>query len=347
MRLLVFGTSNSILKNGYVDALRNHPDVSRLERIGPGGSTSVMLPYVGADVIFSEYDYVVLDASVNDGAFLEWGLLRPDEIRENLLWVCKAALRAGCVPVFLCMPNRLHLDVGDQALGVYRAVADAVGLALVDGYAFVRATAETDGVPAADLFKDDLHLLPEVSARLAPRIIAACRPATGASAAAAALGPAVRFRLIRAADLDLPISKRSTSLMEVDGVKIVVGQKLALQLNEGEQLCGAAYNAGHSFGSLIVAGNTKVAVNVRSHYFRKHDLVATVRQVSPAVAPQDGVVEVFLQKAEDVTAELLGFVVRCEGGDQAKDPSAVPTPPELTFPRKRPPQSPSFTPRPA
>ncbi|MDN3713633.1 hypothetical protein QWZ10_21165 [Paracoccus cavernae] len=66
------------------------------------------------------------------------------------------------------MPNRLHLDVGDQALGVYRAVADAVGLALVDGYAFVRATAETDGVPAADLFKDDLHLLPEVSARLAP-----------------------------------------------------------------------------------------------------------------------------------------------------------------------------------
>lgn len=332
MRVLVFGTSNAILKNGYVDALRAHPGVSRLDRVGLGGSSSIMLPYVGADVVFGEYDYVVLDCSVNDGAFVGWGILQPAEIRENLLWVCKAALQAGCVPILLCMPNRPHLEAEDPAIGVYREMASKYHLALIDGYAFAYATAAADGVPAGDLFMDDLHLRPEIAARLAPQIITACQPRAGGGIPE----PGVRFRLIHAKDFDLPQCKRATSLLNLDCAELALGQKLQMRLDDGEQICGAAYNAGHTFGSLIFDGSTKVAVNVRSHYFQKQDLVATMRQVSPAVSARDGTVQVYLQHAEGVTAELLGFVIRCEAKrlpqGQGTEASAAPVPPGLTFP---------------
>lgn len=332
MRVLVFGTSNSILKSGYVDALRAHPDVTRLDRVGLGGSSSIMLPYVGADVVFGEYDYVVLDCSVNDGAFAGWGILQPSEIRENLLWVCKAALQAGCVPIFLCMPNRSYLDTEDPAIGVYREVVAECQLALIDGYAFVHATAAADGVAVGDLFMDDLHLRPEVAARLMPQVITACQPTTGGQLP----NPGVRFRLIHAKSFDLPQCKRSTSLLNVDCAELVLGKKLQIRLEDGEQICGAAYNAGHTFGSIIFDGFTKVAINVRSHYFQKQNLVATVRQVSPAVPAQDGTVQVYLQHDEGVTAELLGFIVRCEAKrlttQHNADTSAPPAPPVLTFP---------------
>lgn len=332
MRVLVFGTSNSILKNGYVDALRAHSDVTRLDRVGLGGSPSIMLPYVSADVVFGEYDYVVLDCSVNDGAFVGWGILQPAEIRENLLWVCKAALQAGCVPIFLCMPNRSHLDDEDPAMGVYREVAAGLQLRLINGYAFVHATAVADGVAAGDLFMDDLHLRPDVAARLVPQVMTACHP----RASGRVPEPGVRFRLIQTRDFDLPQCKRVTSLLNADCSQLASDQKLQVRLEDGEQICGVAYNAGHTFGSLVFDGGTKVAVNVRSHYFQKQDLVATVRQVSPAVPAQDGTVQVYLQHAEGATAELLGFVVRCETKrlppQHGADASEAPTLPVLTFP---------------
>ncbi len=333
MRTLVFGTSNSILKNSYVDALRAHAGISRLDRIGPGGSSSIMLPYVGADVVFDDYDYVVLDTSINDGAFLGWGLVQPDEVRQNIIWTCHTALQAGCVPLFLCMPNRTHLEAEDPALAIYRDIAREFQFALIDGYAFARATAAADGVPMADLFTDDLHLRPEIAAKIVPQIIAACQPRVAADDPVAD----VSFRLITAKELALPQSERSTSLMKAGCATLTLGETVEVRLHQGEQLCGVAYNAGHTFGSLIFDGATKVAVNVRSHYFQKHDLVATVRQVSPAVAAQDGAVKVQLQRAENVTAELMGFVIRKDLGTEQQGQSDSATsapaePPALTFP---------------
>lgn len=86
------------------------------------GSTSVILPYFGRDLDFADYDAVIIDTSINDSAFLGWGLIQRDEIRDNLTWALHQAIAAQCHPVILCLPNRTCLGNGDGAFDVYRQI---------------------------------------------------------------------------------------------------------------------------------------------------------------------------------------------------------------------------------
>jgi hypothetical protein len=155
MKIVVVGTSNSILRGGYADALRQTPEVTAFLRIGPGGSTSVILPYFGMDVVFAAFDCVVIDTSVNDGAFLGWGLLTEEDIRGNVEWLCHRARQQGCRPILLIMPNRSKLDDSDRAARIYREMAVLCGADVLDGYRFVARLQAQDGAAGPELFMDD------------------------------------------------------------------------------------------------------------------------------------------------------------------------------------------------
>ncbi|SFN16550.1 hypothetical protein SAMN05216224_102744 [Thioclava dalianensis] len=305
MRLLVFGTSNSILKGGYVDALRSLSDVFHLDRIGPGGSTSIILPFFGADINFSNYDFVVIDTSINDGAFVGWGILHVEEILANIRWFCALALKSGCVPVILCMPNRRFVDTIDPAISAYKQVSEEFAIPLLDGYSFVRAIAAETSSPIKELFLDDLHLLPEISRQIAPRIISLCHPVFASHDDHSI--PV--FRRVLASDLSLQSRERRTSLLTALCAELSPNDCIEIALGKKEALSGIVYNAGHTFGSIICNGSNKVAVNVKSHYFQKNDLVVAARQVSPSVSGKDGIVRVHMQRGATDAAEIIGLVV--------------------------------------
>ena len=316
MRVVVLGTSNSILRGGYADALRQHPEVSDFLRIGPGGSTSVILPYFGMEVDFAAFDCAVIDTSVNDGAFLGWGLVSEDDIRCNVEWVCSQAVQRGCVPLLLIMPNRTKLDVSDRAAAIYKEMAPDCGALVLDGYGFVERHCARSGTTGQELFMDDLHLRADVAVELVPDLLALCRhtqkrlspdqpPQTG---------PVTDYRRIEARALADDIILRRTSLLQVDCVALAAEGRIRVGLEAGERLCGVVYNAAHSSGSLVFEGETRVALNVRSAYFGEHELVVLARQVSPAVAAQAGHVEIALQKSEG-QAEIIGLLIK--GGTPA------------------------------
>lgn len=307
MKLLVLGTSNSILKGGYVDALRIHPNITTINRVGPGGSTSIMLPFFGEEIDFSEFDFVIVDTSINDGAFLDWGLLMESEAMDNLRWLLRTATTAGCMPVILCMPNRARMNGGDTALALYKKAASEYRAPLFDGYKFAETCAREIQRPVNELFQDDLHLLPSIAALMAPAIVDLCRETKCFPT------PSVAFRRIEAGDLNLPLRDRQTSLLSAQCAILSAEDCVCLALKLGERLAGVVYNAGRTSGSLIFKGQEKTAVNVRSHYFQKNDLVVAARQVSPSVRPHDGYVRLFLQHSDEVReAEIVGLIVRCQ-----------------------------------
>ena len=307
MKLLVIGTSNSILRGGYADALREDARVQQFLRIGPGGSTSIILPYFGQDLDFGAFDRVIIDTSINDSAFLGWGLIRAADIRENLDWILPRAINAGCGPIILCLPNRTRMN-GDEdaALPVYRQAARDYAVPLLNGYEFVAGHAAEQGQPVADLFSDDLHLQPAVARHLAPLLLDLCdripepgtRPET------------VSFRRLEAGQIDLPRQYRRTSLTGADCAMLAPETNVPIRLAAHESLVGVAYNAGKSFGSLIIRGADTVAINVRSEYYAKHDLVVAARQISPAVAPRDGIVQMHMQDKSGSGAEIIGLLIR-------------------------------------
>lgn len=309
MRLLVLGTSNSILKGGYVDALSNRTEIAHLDRIGPGGSTSIMLPYFGAEVDFGSYDYLILDTSVNDGAFASWGALTQSEIIDNLRWLCHNATISGCSPVFLCMPNRTFLEGQDPTLASYLLVASEFSIPVLDGYQAVRQMAADDDLPVADFFIDDLHLRPEVAVRLAPQLLAMCCPVVRNPSGS----DIPSFRCIEAGDLALPQQERRTSLLSARGATLSPDAEVEVILEDDEVLSGLVYNAGHTFGSIIFSGLDKMAMNVRSHYYQKNDLVVAARQISPGMQAKDGRVSIRMQRDADAIAEIVGLIVRLPG----------------------------------
>lgn len=323
MRLLVLGTSNSILKGGYVEALRGHPEIQSCDRVGPGGSTSIMLPFFGAEVDFSAYDALIVDTSVNDGAFMGWNLLARSEVLDNIRWICSTALQAGVTPVLLCMPNRNYLEVPDPALSAYRQVAEELHVPLLDGYGFARAQAVFEQKSVAEIFMDDLHLRPEIATRLAPELVEYCRRRHRRQVLPFAPG----FRRILASELGLPLRRRQTSLLTTDCAVLSKDDRLEIPLSPEEALAGIVYNAGHSFGTLICAGRNAVGVNMRSHYFQKNDLVAAARQISPASWAQEGLVRVHMQYGQPDGAEIIGFLVSIKA-DPGPDGASLPSVPD-------------------
>lgn len=308
MRLAVIGTSNSILRGGYVDALREDARVDSLLRTGPGGSTSVILPYFGREVDFAAYDNVIIDTSVNDSAFLGWGLIRAVEIAENLDWILRRAIAAGCGPVLLCLPNRAHMGGGDAAFRVYRDAARRFGIPLLDGYVFAADYAADRGVPVAHLFSDDLHLRPEVARLLVPHLIGMCadvewknRPQSEGE---------TDFRIIPASTMGLPVHSRRTSLLKADCAQLSHGDRVQVQMQANETLVAICCNVCKTFNSIVFKGETTEIIHIKTDVFGKKDFLAAARQISPAVSPKDGVVEMSLQAASGPGAEIIGLLIR-------------------------------------
>ncbi len=304
MRVLVIGTSNSIFKGGYVDSLRQSPDVTSLVRTGPGGSTSIIIPYFGLDIDFSLFDMVVIDTSINDGAFASWGKLSSIDIMNNLEWLCCTAINSGCFPCFVLMPNKKFLGQQDPSFESYFRIAQKYKAGLVNGYKFAFDYAESNSVDVGTLFIDDLHLRVEISALLAPAILDSFRTLSPHR-----LVPNVDFRKIEAGSLGLPLIVRQTSLMSSPCGILPAQQVVTIPISEEESLVGVVFNAGQTSGVLNASGRRRSTTDIRTHYYGKNDLVVIARQITPPVGPQQGNVYLSLGSEEGSVAEIVGVLI--------------------------------------
>jgi hypothetical protein len=157
MKIAVFGTSNSILKNGYVSGLRFSPYVDTVQQFCLGHSTSVSLPYTTKGVNFDDFDYCLVDFVVNEETFEKF----PEshrEIRNRLDFLISLLAEKKCVPVAMIMPVQIRVD---KPLPVYRLYLEYFrehNFPVFDGYDALRRLMAGSDTPLPSYFRDPSHL---------------------------------------------------------------------------------------------------------------------------------------------------------------------------------------------
>ncbi|WP_156878569.1 hypothetical protein [Roseomonas gilardii] len=166
MKIAIIGTSNSIGPRGYVPALSQHPAVSRVGNFSLGHSTSIALAYTAHRINFTEWDFCVLDFSVNEEASTK----KPEDlfrIESCLNYLLDQMAESGCLPVVLIMPTERGRGKILQVHEFYLRYATSKGLPLFDGFSFLRDLEVTNSaLDASEYFRDPDHLAPWASSLL-------------------------------------------------------------------------------------------------------------------------------------------------------------------------------------
>lgn len=166
MKIAIIGTSNSIGPRGYVPALSQHPAVSGVGNFSLGHSTSIALAYTAHRINFAEWNFCILDFSVNEEASVK----KPDDLVriENCLnYLLDQMAGSGCLPVVLIMPTERGRGKTLPVHEFYINYASSKGLPVFDGFSFLRdLETANDELDASDYFRDPDHLAPWASSIL-------------------------------------------------------------------------------------------------------------------------------------------------------------------------------------
>jgi hypothetical protein len=147
MRVVLSGTSNSILAKSVSFAFANDPAVTHFANISYGASGSVALGDHLRKIDFSQFDFCVFDYCVNEEGLIRMKQSSVNAAINNLSAAIDAASRVGCQPIILVFP------ISKQAIKS-RPFEDAVmktfsrlGVPVFNFYNFAPTLIASSGVP--------------------------------------------------------------------------------------------------------------------------------------------------------------------------------------------------------
>lgn len=104
MNVYLIGTSNSIFKDGYSAGIAQSKYVSFFEKGSIGASPSIIIPYFLSKVNIYDYDWLVIETSINDRNFYINKAITIKQIKEYVEYGIIKAINNKCVPLLLIMP---------------------------------------------------------------------------------------------------------------------------------------------------------------------------------------------------------------------------------------------------
>jgi hypothetical protein len=315
MRIVIAGTSNSVMRSGYVAGLidAGHEIVANPAM---GISHSVALPFMLDPATLATADVLVMDFCVNEQRATRGGMIRIPLIRDALMYARLACERSGAMPVALILPLR-HMPDGYHIASVYRDLCGELGIPFFDGHAAMDRLGLRD--QWADQFRDNHHLHAEVARKVGALLgewIAAGHDRGEPEEVAA---HDLTFVPVE------PTIVRETSIMRVPLARMVEWEGMTLRTPVGD-VVGIIHNASRSSAAVAFGGRPK---RLFSEF---HDPSLELRLVAWQVldpVPTDGTMRVsVVPDADDAdvessdyhkpgmgdrgepVAELAGFVVR-------------------------------------
>lgn len=162
MRVVLSGTSNSILAKGVSQGIATHPAVSAFDNVSRGASGVVAVGDHLSRIDFTAYDLCILDYHVNEAVLLYMGLATLEDAVSNLAAICDAASRAGCLPVITIFPlsNRFrHARPFEAAI---QERLGKIGVPIFNLYPLIDRMAAETGQPHAAFFMDPNHVARDV-----------------------------------------------------------------------------------------------------------------------------------------------------------------------------------------
>lgn len=274
VRAAILGTSNSIMKNGYLIGLANN-DVEVVRNASLGSSHAVMVPFRLPLLEDVDFDVLILDVVVNEQKAYLAKLYNLELSLEIFVFLLAWCFRKRVSLVVLLMPNKSAFR-SEELLNAhamrshYRKICGRFGVPVFDGFEFVERLAGFWNRSAVSFFKDSHHLngfCAQVLGRalgcylhtqLAPFSILQDREVQSSD-----------FRFVSAiqATHSIEIVERKTSIASVNFLRLVPGEKIAISFPDRCEVVGVVLNMSQTNASILLEGATTLRKRLDSLYF--------------------------------------------------------------------------------
>lgn len=262
MKAAVFGTSNGIISDGYLAALKSHPDVEKVLNLSLGASPIDFFIYRIFAAPLEGVDFAILESAVNDAACCRAGAYTVERMKDVLAFAVDTLISRGVEPIGFIVPPR-NLDEHTQGvIAGQREVFDRAGIRYFDGFEAFTQEAERLGVEYADLFRDAAHPLSEVVNRLSATYLATINQAEAPKRDPMA-EYGFEYRPIGAGSVSIrakELERRDFTTALVKGTLFTVpdGDGIELQVENGEELVGLVLNIRATSSFLKLEGESQM-----------------------------------------------------------------------------------------
>ncbi|MDE4193112.1 hypothetical protein [Phaeobacter gallaeciensis] len=328
MRVLLTGTSNSIIPAGIKRALEIDPRVTAFTNASYGASGSVAIGDHLRNVDFSQYEVCVIDYCVNEEVLLSSNASTLERAVSNIFALVDRASRAGCLPVLAIYPTQHMLYIERPFENALVESLVTRGVPVFNIYDYVIGLNERQGFSVEELFLDPHHVLRKLSFFVGRQILDFVEAIDFGALELVETGETYHsLEFIPYADLcfdggEMQEVVRKTTLMSRNLLNVTPGTRLTVETGKASEIAGITFNLSRSWGVLSNAENGAHLLEIanKSQFTLDRELVLVSLPFHPTV-PTDGRAvsldytanPVVGDNYPDLGLELLGLVVRnCE-----------------------------------
>lgn len=297
MRVLLSGTSNSVLAKSLSYSFKTDPAVTDFTNVSYGASGTVALGDHLRKIDFSQHDFCVLDYCVNEEVFIWQKDSSIFAAMNNLYAIIDASARAGCQPIVMIFPSSTRAN---HKRPLEEAIIDqlrARGIPVFNFYDFAARLTAQSGLGFKDLFLDPMHVRREIGHFMGNTAITymksvaqAGRPAPEPSELSYQPLSFVPFQEVTVS-CDRQIEHRETKLAAADLLRITPDTQLEFPLDAPAEVIGMTYNAARTIGKLsppAAPGETLMEVKASGLFSKQRGLtLVTVPMTHPLSAKGD------------------------------------------------------------
>jgi hypothetical protein len=319
-RVVLSGTSNSILTQGFSSAVAEDPRIASFANHSLGASGTVAVGYHLRDIDFSKYDVCLIEYCVNEEVFLLLGETTLAETIDNMCNLVDRAARAGCRAFFVVMPSRNRFRFRRPFQDWLETVMRAHGVPVIDTYSILMRAVEAHRLQIPQLFLDPVHLKRAVAVVLgrfiADEVVRIAAEPIPILAVDAALThrpveyiPASALRLGGGAKL----IERQSRLVSAELAEIPAGATVAWSDTRGGEICGIVYDQTGSHGRLEDAATGTILHSGKDPEpgrVGRFTLVANPLTTNHTYEPGGFELRVAKRAATDDCFRIAGFVIR-------------------------------------
>lgn len=272
MRTIVIGTSNSVKVTGYTAALKLDPRITAFTNISIGASTSVHSIRSTADIDFSQFDYCLLDFSVNEEIAIKAKSIELSSITEIVDSLIIRCVAEKCLPVVVIFPRLLETSKSLMR-EFYINLASKWNLPYFDFYPVIDAIVERTDISRLTLFRDSAHVN-DWMALLFGKIIADGLARLNHAEEKFMLSAPLRGRRFASIPLtnhcinnNVTVVQRVSSQSSGNFIRIEAPGNFEFCDIPGESVLGFSVNLRETACFIKLTGETDAAIDLRNPYF--------------------------------------------------------------------------------
>lgn len=329
MRILLSGTSNSIIAGGIRQVLANDPRVTHFVNLSYGASGTVAIGDHLQHIDFKDFDFCVLDYCVNEEGFIWLKESTVDAAINNISMIINEASKAGCQPIVVVFPILGKADFVQPTESKIGNYFQSLGIPVFDFYAFAKLLMEASGVTFKELFLDPMHVRRELGSFVGLSVLQymlrvfASGPYQSKIVEATTVKP---LSFVSWEKLNIlgnnHVERRATKLLEAELLWVQPGAELSFSLSSEWEVVGVTFNAARSVGTLSNVNSKYPSIVIRNRglFTLKRELVLVCRPLALPIKSHNGEFRISYQFVDDLETgqpvaglEILGFILRsCE-----------------------------------